>query len=184
MPETQLSVPDTQSSVLETQSSVPETQSSVPDTQSAVPHNGFTQNTTQEVEAELTDNFNVSSENVDVQSMNSATDVDTNLECSNASQRRTKRKINDKLAEEMKKSRIQREVLINKFVEKKDRDPVDIFFESVAATVKTFSPELIIETKLAVTQLISQFELRALSSQRSATENYVTSVEGGVYVQL
>lgn len=165
-----------------TQSQESETQSQVPETQSPVFQNEFTQNT-QEVEAELTDNLNVSYENVDVQRMNSASDVETTSEFSSVSQLGTKRKRSDMLAEEIKKSRIQREDLINKFVGKKERDPVDIFFEGIAAAVKTFPPELIIETKVSITNLISEFERRALSLKRSAGEKY-TNVEGDVYLTL
>lgn len=80
-----------------------------------------------------------------------------------------KRTKHDDLAQEIKKSRTQREQSIETFLEKKHSDPLDIFFNGIAATVKRFPPRLIVETKLAVAKLVSEFELRALSYPSSCS---------------
>lgn len=54
-----------------------------------------------------------------------------------------------------------------------EKNHVDLFFESVSSSVKALSPKLIAETKMRVSQLICELELRAL------TENEVTSASSG-----
>ncbi|XP_004533610.1 protein suppressor of variegation 3-7 [Ceratitis capitata] len=50
-----------------------------------------------------------------------------------------------------------------------EKNHVDLFFESVSSSVKALSPKLIAETKMRVSQLICELELRAL------TENEVNA---------
>ncbi|XP_036323525.1 protein suppressor of variegation 3-7-like [Rhagoletis pomonella] len=45
----------------------------------------------------------------------------------------------------------------------KDKNHVDLFFESVSSSVKALSPKLIAEAKMRVSQLICELELRALT---------------------
>lgn len=42
-------------------------------------------------------------------------------------------------------------------------NPVDTFFRSMATTVKSFSPQLIAETRMKVCNIVSEMELRSLS---------------------
>ncbi|XP_067628059.1 protein suppressor of variegation 3-7-like [Eurosta solidaginis] len=55
----------------------------------------------------------------------------------------------------------------------KEKNHVDLFFESVSSSVKALSPKLIAETKMRVSQLICELELRAL------TENESNGIGGG-----
>eukprot|EP00102_Acyrthosiphon_pisum_P018276 XP_008189970.1 PREDICTED: protein suppressor of variegation 3-7 [Acyrthosiphon pisum] len=52
-------------------------------------------------------------------------------------------------------------------------DPIQIFFKSMASTVATFPPELAVEAKTRVFNIISELELRAIKAKASNT----TSVE-------
>jgi len=42
----------------------------------------------------------------------------------------------------------------------KRRDPIDVFFKSLALTVKQFSPELKIKAKLDILRTVSELELK------------------------
>lgn len=57
----------------------------------------------------------------------------------------------------------------------KYEDSIDIFFKSMALTVKEFSPELKIIAKMDVLKVINELELQNLKSsdQTSSTSNYV-----------
>lgn len=55
----------------------------------------------------------------------------------------------------------------------KEKNHVDLFFESVSSSVKALSPKLIAEAKMRVSQLICELELRAL------TENDINHHHGG-----
>lgn len=44
----------------------------------------------------------------------------------------------------------------------KEKNHVDLFFESVSSSVKALSPKLVAEAKMRVSQLICELELRAL----------------------
>lgn len=50
----------------------------------------------------------------------------------------------------------------------KERNHVDLFFESVSSSVKALSPKLIAESKMRVSQLICELELRALTENEAA----------------
>lgn len=52
---------------------------------------------------------------------------------------------------------------------KKEKNHVDLFFESVSSSVKALSPKLIAETKMRVSQLICELELRALTENEANT---------------
>lgn len=45
----------------------------------------------------------------------------------------------------------------------KEKNHVDLFFESVSSSVKALSPKLVAEAKMRVSQLICELELRGLS---------------------
>lgn len=44
-------------------------------------------------------------------------------------------------------------------------NPIQIVFKSMASTVMTFPPELIVETRMRVNNIISEIELRSLKSK-------------------
>ena len=70
----------------------------------------------------------------------------------------------------------------------REKNHVDLFFESVSSSVKALSPKLIAETKMRVSQLICELELRALTESEQAnntpTSAMVVSSEsgGGSYI--
>lgn len=53
-------------------------------------------------------------------------------------------------------------------------DPIDVFFKSIALTVKQFSPQLKIKAKMEVLKIINELELLNLkpSNQTSSPSNY------------
>ncbi|KAM7360262.1 uncharacterized protein ACRADG_004430 [Cochliomyia hominivorax] len=55
----------------------------------------------------------------------------------------------------------------------REKNHVDLFFESVSSSVKALSPKLIAETKMRVSQLICELELRALT-ENEQTNNVQT----------
>lgn len=55
------------------------------------------------------------------------------------------------------------------------KDHIDLFFESVTSSVKAFPPEFIAETKLRVSQLIYEIELRYLKQKEKETNASISS---------
>uniref|UniRef100_A0A1A9WMI4 BESS domain-containing protein n=1 Tax=Glossina brevipalpis TaxID=37001 RepID=A0A1A9WMI4_9MUSC len=72
----------------------------------------------------------------------------------------------------------------------KEKNHVDLFFDSVSSSVKALSPKLIAETKMRVSQLICEMEIRAISEgDNNATTNNSSSTvmvkpetSGGTYI--
>uniref|UniRef100_A0A1A9VKN2 BESS domain-containing protein n=1 Tax=Glossina austeni TaxID=7395 RepID=A0A1A9VKN2_GLOAU len=68
----------------------------------------------------------------------------------------------------------------------KEKNHVDLFFESVSSSVKALSPKLIAETKMRVSQLICEMEIRALNERDANTINtsVVVTADGssGAYI--
>ncbi|XP_060646539.1 protein suppressor of variegation 3-7 [Drosophila nasuta] len=58
----------------------------------------------------------------------------------------------------------------------REKNHVDLFFESVSSSVKALSPKLVAEAKMRVSQLICELELRALKDNNS-TKSDSTDVE-------
>lgn len=50
----------------------------------------------------------------------------------------------------------------------REKNHVDLFFESVSSSVKALSPKLVAEAKMRVSQLICELELRALNEESVA----------------
>ncbi|XP_055851706.1 protein suppressor of variegation 3-7-like isoform X2 [Episyrphus balteatus] len=65
------------------------------------------------------------------------------------------------------------ELFSNVSVEKKERNHVDLFFDSVSSSVKALTPKLVAEAKMRVSQLVCELELRAI------TENESMNASGG-----
>ncbi|XP_055902532.1 protein suppressor of variegation 3-7-like isoform X2 [Eupeodes corollae] len=65
------------------------------------------------------------------------------------------------------------ELFSNVSVEKKERNHVDLFFDSVSSSVKALTPKLIAEAKMRVSQLVCELELRAI------TENETINASAG-----
>lgn len=78
----------------------------------------------------------------------------------------------DKMIEEIRKGREER-LAVFKEMRRGDHDPIQTFFKSMATTVATFPPELAIEAKTRVFNIISEMELRALNAKAS----YTSSIE-------
>ncbi|CAI6345567.1 unnamed protein product [Macrosiphum euphorbiae] len=80
----------------------------------------------------------------------------------------------DKIIEEIKKGREERLAALKEMRRGElCNDPIQIFFKSMASTVATFPPELAVEAKTRVFNIISELELRAIKAKASNT----TSVE-------
>lgn len=65
----------------------------------------------------------------------------------------------------------------------REKNHVDLFFESVSSSVKALSPKLIAETKMRVSQLICELELRALTENEQAANNVQTTTSTVVVSQ-
>jgi len=57
----------------------------------------------------------------------------------------------------------------------KQKNHIDLFFESVSSSVKALTPKLIAEAKMRVSQLICELELRALTENTENTSNSASS---------
>jgi len=80
----------------------------------------------------------------------------------------------DKIIEEIKKGREERLAVLKEMRQGKlCNNPIQFFFKSMASTVATFPPELAVEAKTKVFNIISELVLRALKAKASNT----TSVE-------
>lgn len=64
-----------------------------------------------------------------------------------------------------------------------EKNHVDLFFESVSSSVKALSPKLIAETKMRVSQLICELELRSLTENDNAPKNIVYNLVNPIPVQ-
>lgn len=69
-------------------------------------------------------------------------------------------KRSDDLVEVLKKRSQERNKLIEKLTKFEDDDPIDVFFKSLALTVKQFSPELKVRAKLDILRIVSELELK------------------------
>uniref|UniRef100_A0A6P4F9G4 Protein suppressor of variegation 3-7 n=1 Tax=Drosophila rhopaloa TaxID=1041015 RepID=A0A6P4F9G4_DRORH len=61
----------------------------------------------------------------------------------------------------------------------KEKNHVDLFFESVSSSVKALTPKLVAEAKMRVSQLICELELRSLNESSSKEE---AAVANGLHV--
>lgn len=97
--------------------------------------------------------------------------VAENSERESTGKKRTK--ITETLTEILNKKNKERNCLMTKT--EKSEDSIDIFFKSMALTVKQFSPEFKIRAKMDVLKIINELELQNLKSsdQNSSTSNYV-----------
>lgn len=81
----------------------------------------------------------------------------------------------DKMLEEIRKGREERLAALKEMRQGElSNDPIQIFFKSMASTVATFPPELAVEAKTKVFNIISEMELRSLKAK---TSYYTSSVE-------
>lgn len=81
--------------------------------------------------------------------------------------RATKRfKQNDEVIEILNKRSDERNRLFKELSHTNERDPIDIFFESMASTVKQFTPELKIRAKTDIFHIVSKLELQNLQPKR------------------
>lgn len=71
----------------------------------------------------------------------------------------------DKIIHEIKKGREERLAMMKQIKEAEYNYPIQIFFKSMASTVMTFPPELIVETRTRVNNIVSEMELRALTKK-------------------
>ncbi|XP_068156889.1 protein suppressor of variegation 3-7-like [Drosophila tropicalis] len=55
----------------------------------------------------------------------------------------------------------------------REKNHVDLFFESVSSSVKALTPKLIAEAKMRVSQLICELELRSLTENNSTNEDII-----------
>lgn len=71
-----------------------------------------------------------------------------------------KMKQSDALVEVLNRRSEERKILMEELTNIEDDDPIDVFFKSMALTVKQFSPELKIKAKLEVLSIVSELELK------------------------
>lgn len=71
----------------------------------------------------------------------------------------------DKIIQEIKKGREERLAMMKEMKEAECNNPIQIFFKSMASTVMTFPPELVVETRMRVNNIVSEMELRALTAK-------------------
>ena len=79
-----------------------------------------------------------------------------------------KRKTCDLILEQVQKNSKERQALFLKAMEKREPDhPVDIFFKSMAGTVKNLSAERQVRAKMQISQIVWQMELEECASRES-----------------
>jgi len=71
----------------------------------------------------------------------------------------------DKIIQEIKKGREERLAMMKEMKEAECSNAIQIFFKSMASTVMTFPPELVVETRMRVNNIVSEMELRALAAK-------------------
>jgi len=69
-------------------------------------------------------------------------------------------KRNDAFMEVLSKRSQERNKLMEELTKIEDDDPIDVFFKSLALTVKQFSPELKVKAKLDILRIVSELELK------------------------
>lgn len=74
----------------------------------------------------------------------------------------------DKIIQEIKKGREERLAMMREMKEAEHNNPIQIFFKSMASTVMNFPPELVVETRMRVNNIVSEMELRALKAKVSS----------------
>ncbi|XP_074026215.1 uncharacterized protein [Leptinotarsa decemlineata] len=97
-----------------------------------------------------------------------------------SSQKRKKVNFRDEILSAINKTRSEREAIISLLTSTLPEDEIDVFFISLAMTVKTFPPLLRAQTKSKLFQVISGAELQLLAPQPPAhsplsTNSYKTS---------
>ncbi|XP_033228670.1 transcription factor Adf-1-like [Belonocnema kinseyi] len=97
-------------------------------------------------------------------------DIDKRKHEENTSSRR-KQKVTDTILETIGKNSNERQEFLSKVFESKTEDdhPIDVFFKSMAESVKKMSQERQIRAKMQVFQIIGQLELEELNSRPSST---------------
>lgn len=71
----------------------------------------------------------------------------------------------DRTLDEIKKGREERLAALRETKQHECNDPIQIFFKSMALTVSTFPPELAVEAKMRVFNIVSEMELRSLKAK-------------------
>jgi len=71
------------------------------------------------------------------------------------------------LLQEIRQGREERLKMIKEIKQQSENHPTQIFFKSMASTVMTFPPELVVEARNRVCNIISEIELRALKTNIS-----------------
>ena len=73
----------------------------------------------------------------------------------------------ERLLQEIRQGREERLKMIKEIKQQSENHPIQIFFKSMASTVMTFPPELAVEARNRVCNIISEIELRALKTNKS-----------------
>ncbi|KAE9521371.1 hypothetical protein AGLY_018193 [Aphis glycines] len=89
----------------------------------------------------------------------------------------TKRlKQNEIIIDTLNKRSDERNRLLEKLYETNERDPIDIFFESIAATVKQFTSELKIKAKTDVFRIVSELEVQNIQPKCQSSSSSSTYI--------
>lgn len=81
----------------------------------------------------------------------------------------TARRGRDTALDEIKKGREERLAASRETKLRECNDPIQMFFKSMALTVSTFPPELAVEAKMRVFNIVSEMELRSLKVKANMT---------------
>lgn len=80
-------------------------------------------------------------------------------------EKKTTRRAQDKMLDEIKKGREERLAALREMKQNECSDPIQRFFKSMASTVSTFPPELALEAKMRIFNIVSEMELRILKAK-------------------
>jgi len=73
----------------------------------------------------------------------------------------------ERLLQEIRQGREERLKMFKEVKQQSENHPIQIFFKNMASTVMTFPPELVVEARNRVCNIISEIELRALKTNIS-----------------
>ncbi|XP_076663529.1 uncharacterized protein LOC143366364 [Andrena cerasifolii] len=88
-----------------------------------------------------------------------------------------RRSISNAILEILERNMAERQKLLHNITRasEQDSDPISLFFKSMAATVKNFRPDFILEAKAAVFHIINEIELKSLQAAGASTSNITSA---------
>ncbi|KAL5236617.1 hypothetical protein ACI65C_004027 [Semiaphis heraclei] len=99
--------------------------------------------------------------------LNNTSNVVPNEIFKNDNEKQKKGGNKERLLQEIRQGREERLKMFKEIKQQSENHPIQIFFKSMASTVMTFSPELVVEARNRVCNIVSEIELRALKTNIS-----------------